>query len=315
MNEQSIYHLFREVCSNNAQKPAYTYKKDGQWVTLTWQEHQETCKKISKSLLALGIQKDDKVNILSQTRLEWIQCDMGIIHAGGVTVGIYPTLLAEECAYIVNHSDGVLVFVENQDQLKKILSVRSNMPNLKHIVLYDGQVDGAEGVMTWTDFLAKGESVTDEAFEERANSLTTEDLASIVYTSGTTGVPKGAMITHGNLLFTSWSAGESLYLEPYFENILFLPLAHVFARLVVYFCLRKALKTTIAESIEKVAENIRDARPHFFASVPRIYEKVYERITQGVEDAGGLKQKLFNWALNIGYQVSELKQKKQPIPG
>ena len=314
MNEQSVYHLFRTVCEENRDKIAFRYKKDGQWVPVTWQQHYESCKTISKSLMALGIQKGDKVNILSQTRLEWIQCDFGIANMGGVTVGIYPTLLADECAYIINHCDGVLIFVENDEQLEKVLSVRDKLKTLKHIVIFEGGSRSDQGVMSWQDFLSHATRVSDEAFEQAANALSGNDLASIVYTSGTTGVPKGAMLTHGNFIFTSWSASQCLYLEPHFETILFLPLAHVFARLIVHFCMRRALTINIAESIEKVAENIREVRPHFFASVPRIYEKVYERITQGVEDAGGLKKKLFNWALSVGYQVSEYKQKRQPVP-
>ncbi|MDQ7064276.1 MAG: long-chain fatty acid--CoA ligase [candidate division KSB1 bacterium] len=315
MNEQSVYHLFRDVCEKNSDKIAFRYKKDDRWIEVTWREHQETCKSISKSLMALGVQKGDKVNILSQTRLEWIQCDFGIIGAGATTVGIYPTLLPDEAAYIINHSDGVLIFVENDEQLQKVLTERDKLKQLKHIVIFDGSGKADNGVMSWQEFLQKGSAISDEEFEERANNIQRDDLAAIVYTSGTTGVPKGAMLTHGNFVFTSWSAAESLYLKPEFETLLFLPLAHVFARLIVHFCMRNALTINIAESIEKVADNLKETRPHFFASVPRIYEKVYEKITQGVEDAGGLKARLFNWALGVGYQVSELKQKKQSIPG
>lgn len=315
MNEQSIYHLFRDVCQKNADKVAFRFKKNGAWIPVTWQQHFETSKSISKSLLALGVKKDDKVNILSQTRLEWVQCDFGAVNIGAVTVGIYPSSLAEDCAYIINHSDAVVLFVENQEQLNKIISIRKQLTKLKHLILYDGKPAGIDKVMTWESFLAKGQTLSDEAFLKRTEDLKQEDVASIVYTSGTTGVPKGAMLTHGNLLFTSWSACESLYLAPHFETLLFLPLAHVFARLVVYFCMRTALTIAFAESIEKVADNLKEIRPHFFASVPRIFEKVYDKITSGVQDAGGVKEKLFRWAVGVGYQVSRLQQQKKTIPG
>ncbi|RMF65160.1 MAG: long-chain fatty acid--CoA ligase, partial [Calditrichaeota bacterium] len=272
MNEKSIFHLFRQVCEEHRDEIAYRFKRDGTWQTLTWGEHYETCKRISKSLIALGLEKGDKVNILGQTRLEWVQIDFGVQNIGAVTVGIYPSNLANDCAFIINHSEAVLLVAENQEQLNKIFEVRDQLPHLRHIVVIDPVADRPAEVLSWQAFLDAGRDVSDDTFLERTEAVTSDDLASIVYTSGTTGVPKGAMLTHGNFVFSSWSASESLYLEPYFETLLFLPLAHVFARLIVHFCMRKALTINIAESIDKVAENIRETRPHFFASVPRIYE-------------------------------------------
>jgi long-chain acyl-CoA synthetase len=314
MNEKSIYHLFRDVCEKNKNKVAFRFKKNGEWVPITWAQHAETCKSISKSLLALGVKKDDKVNILSQSRLEWVQCDFGAVSIGAVTVGIYPSNLADDCAYIINHSDAVIIFVENQDQLNKIISVRKQLTKIKHIVLYDGVPSGSNEAITWQDFLKQGVGIADEVFSKRAESLKPADVASIVYTSGTTGVPKGAVLTHGNLLFTSWSAAESLYLLPHMETLMFLPLAHVFARLIVYFSMRTAISIAFAESMEKVADNLKEIRPHFIASVPRIFEKVYDKITSGVQDAGGLKENIFRWSVGVGYHVSRLLQQKKSIP-
>jgi long-chain acyl-CoA synthetase len=314
MDKKSIYHLFREVCEKNRDKAAFRFKKSGEWVPVTWTQHAESCKSISKSLLALGIKKDDKTAILSQSRLEWVQCDFGAVSIGAVTVGIYPSNLPEDCAYIINHSDAVVLFVENQDQLNKIIPVRKQLTKMKHIVLYDGAPSGCEGVITWQEFLKKGESIPDATFTKRVEELKPADVASIVYTSGTTGVPKGAMLTHENLIFTSWSAVESLYLLPSMETVLFLPLAHVFARLIVYFCMRTGVTIAFAESLEKVPENLKEIRPHFIASVPRIFEKVYDKITSGVQDAGGVKEKIFRWSIGVGYQVSKLQQEKKAIP-
>jgi long-chain acyl-CoA synthetase len=314
MKHQSIYELLQEVSNANPDKVAYRYKSGAEWKTVTWGHNAETCKRISKSLMALGVKKGDRVCILSQTRLEWVQCDFGIVNCGAVTVGIYPTNLAPDCAYIINHCDAEVIFVENQEQLNKVQQVRKELPKLRHIIIFDGAGAADGPVLGFADFLRKGESVTDAQFEARAKDLKPDDLASLVYTSGTTGVPKGAMITHGNLLFTSDSAAQCLYLRPDFETLLFLPLAHVFARLIVYFCLYKALTIAFVESIEKIADNLKEVRPHFVCSVPRIFEKIHERITTGVQAAGGIKEKLFNWALGVGYQVSRLQQSKQPIP-
>ena len=315
MSEKSIYELFKNVCAKNQDKVAYRYKDNTDWKPVTWGENQETCKKISKSLMALGIEKDDKVNILSWTRLEWIQVDMATVSIGAVTVGIYHSNLPGDCAYIINHSDAVILFVENQDQLDKIIKVRNNLPDLKHIVIIEGEPSGAEAVMTWQEFMSKGENVTDEKFLARAAEIRPGDVASLIYTSGTTGLPKGAMITHENLVFTSWSALQSILVEPYFETLLFLPLPHVFARIIVYVCMRAALTVNIGESLEKVADNLKEVKPHFFATSPRAYEKTYIKITSTIQDTGGIKYKLFKWALRAGYAASKLQQQKKPVKG
>lgn len=315
MLEKSIYESFNNVCEKNKGKIAYRYKKGIDWKPVTWGEHQETCKKISKSLMALGIEKGDKVNILSQTRLEWIQVDIATVSIGAIIVGIYANNLPDDYAYIINHSDAVVLFVEDQEQLDKIFKVRNNLPNLKHIVIIDGESSGAEGVMTWQEFITKGINVTDNEFLARTVEMRPGDVASIVYTSGTTGVPKGALLTHENLVFTSWSVIQTLLIEPHFETILFLPLAHVFARIIVYVCMRAAITVNIGESIEKAADNLKEIRPHFFASVPRAYERTYIRVFSSVQDVGGIKYKIFKWALGVGYAVSKLQQQKRPVKG
>ncbi len=315
MLEKSIYEMFKNVCEKNKDKVAYRYKKGGEWIPVTWAENQDACRKISKSLMALGVRKGDKVDILSWTRLEWIQVDIATVSIGAVIVGIYPNNLADDCAYIINHSDAVVLFVENRTQLDKIVQVRNNLPHLKHIILIEGEASGVDGVMKWQEFMDKGAHISDDEFLSRTAELQPGDVASIVYTSGTTGVPKGAMLTHENLVFTSWSAIQSLYLEPYFENLLFLPLAHVFARIIVYVCLRGGLTTSIAESMETVVDNLKEIRPHFFGSPPRLYERAYARITSNAMDAGGIKYKLFKWALGVGSAVSELQQQKKPVTG
>lgn len=315
MMEKSIYELFKSVCEKNPDKAAYRYKPGGEWKPVTWKENQETCKNISKSLMALGVEKDDKVNILCSPRLEWIQIDMATVSIGAVIVGIYASNLSDDCAYIINHSDAVVLFVENQKQLDKIAVVRNDLPGLKHIVMIEGTPSGVEGVITWQDFLGKGTDITDEQFFARTEALQPGDVASIVYTSGTTGIPKGAMLTHENLVFTSWSALESLTIEPHFQNFLYLPLSHVFARIVVYFCLRAALTVNIGESREKLVENMQEVKPHFFATAPRVYEKAYIGIISKATDAGGIKHKMFRWALGIGYKVSKRQQQKKPVSG
>ncbi len=315
MLEKSIFELFKNVCEKNKDKVAYRYKDGTEWKPVTWGEHQETCKKISKSLMALGIGKDDKVNILSWTRLEWIQVDIATVSIGAVTVGIYHSSLPDDCAYIINHSDAVVLIVENQDQMDKISQVRNNLPHLKHIVIIDGEPSSAKGVMTWQEFISKGMNVTDDEFLVRTAEIRPRDVASLVYTSGTTGIPRGAMITHENLVFTSWSALQSILVQPHFETLLFLPLPHVFARIIVYVCMRATVTVNIGESMDKTGDNLKEVKPHFFATSPRLYERAYVRITSNLQDAGGIKYKLFKWALRVGYAGSRSQQQKRPVAG
>jgi long-chain acyl-CoA synthetase len=315
MLEKSIYELFKNVCEKNKDKIAYRYKDGTNWKPVTWGEHQETCKKISKSLMALGIKKGDKVTILSWTRLEWIQLDLATVSIGAITVGIYQSSLPDDCAYIINHSDAAVLIVENQGQLDKISEVRHNLPNLKHIVIIDGEPSGIKGVMTWQEFMLKGADVTDDEFFARTVEIRPGDVASFVYTSGTTGIPKAAMIMHENLVFTSWSALQSILMKPHFETLLALPLPHVFARIIVYVCLRAAVTINIGESLEKVGDNLKEVRPHFFVTAPRFYEKAYVKITSNAQDAGGIKHKIFKWALQVGYAVSKLQQQKKSVTG
>jgi len=315
MEYQSLYELFQGVSTTNSDRPAFKSKKGGAWVEIDWAEARDRVNRISRGLIALEVKKGDRVCILSGTRLEWVLCDYATVCSGAVTVGIYPSNLPADCAYIINHCDAELVFVENSQQLVKILEVRADLPNLRKIVIYDGQTDQANDVISWEEFLTKADGIDEEHRELRGKEIQPDDLASLVYTSGTTGVPKGAMITHKNLIFTSWSAGQCLYIEPQFCTLLFLPLAHVFARLIVYCCLANGNLTAFAEDLTTVGDNLKEIKPHFIASVPRVYEKVYDKVLSGAEAAGGIKLKLFNFAIDTGTQVSKLQQAKKGIPG
>jgi long-chain acyl-CoA synthetase len=311
---RTLPELFRQVTTSHADKVGFRFKRGGRWIDVTWAEQRATVGRIAKSLLALGVEKGDRVAILSGTRLEWAQCDSAIVNVGAVTVGIYQTNLAPDCAFILEHSDSRLVFVENDEQLQKVLSVRSRLPELREIVVFDGEGDGSPGVLTWSEFLARGDAVADESLEEAAERIAPDDLASLVYTSGTTGVPKGAMITHGNLVFSAVAASQALHVEPHFTTLLFLPLAHVFARMLIYMCQLSALGVAFAEEIAQVPANLREVRPHFIASIPRIYEKIHEKVVTTATDAGRLKRGLFEWAIEIGTRAARLRLAHRPVP-
>ena len=312
---QNIHEMLKETVDRHPDEPAYKwFTGPGHLDSITWSQFYEQVKKISKSLVALGVKKNDKVNILSYTCLRWILSDFGITTIGACTVGIYQSNLPKDCEYIINHSDAVVIFAEDEIQLNKLLGIRKNIPNVRKVVLFKGNYTKDDWAITFEEFLEIGKDVSDNDFKKRLNDVTPLNPAGIVYTSGTTGVPKGAVLTHDNITFTAQSVYLSANILDGDEVFLFLPLAHVFARTCVYATILVGCPTTITRSMDTIIEDIKIARPHWFASVPRIYEKVYSKVVSGAEAKGGLALKIFRWACKVGNEVSDCKQAGKSIP-
>jgi len=312
---QSTHHMLKDTVERYSNQTAYKWSTEpGRTESVTWSEFYEQVKAVGKSLIALGVKKDDKVNILSYSCYRWVLSDLGITSIGAVTVGIYQSNLPKDCKYIINHSDSVLVFAEDQQQLEKLLEIRKGIPNVHKVVLFKGNYTDEKSVLSFEDFLKLGKKVSDEEYFERVAEVGPQDPAGIVYTSGTTGVPKGAVLTHDNITFTAQSVRGCTEIQEGDEVFLFLPLAHVFARTCTYSSLLVGAATTFARSIDTLVDDIKAAQPHWFASVPRIYEKVYSKVLGGAEAKGGMALKIFNWSCDVGNQVSDYKLNKQPIP-
>jgi long-chain acyl-CoA synthetase len=282
--------------------------------SVTWREFQGQVRRVGKSLIALGVGHGDKISILSYSCYDWVLTDMGTECVGSVAVGIYHTNLAKDCRYIADHSDSVIVFAQNLDQLTKLVEVREGIPKVRKVVLFEGS-HASDWVLTYEQFLSLGDSVSDEALEARIAAVTPQDVAAIVYTSGTTGIPKGAMITHDNMTFTCQSVQQCADAGPGDVELLFLPLAHVFARLTVLTAIVTGTTTVFARSIDTLVEDLKVARPHWFTSVPRVYEKVYNKVVSGAEAKGGLALAIFRWAVRVGNDVSDCLLAKRPVPG
>lgn len=316
----NIQEMLRQTCTAYGNNDAYRwFRTPDQLESVTWNEFREQVKNVSKSLISLGVKKEDKVNIISYSCYRWVLCDLGISSIGGCTVGIYHSNLADDCRYIIDHSDAVVIFAEDEIQLQKLMSIREELPDIRKVILfsdYDGDDADGEGdwVISFEKFLALGRGVDDLAFETMAAAVTPEDPAAIVYTSGTTGVPKGAVLTHDNITFTAQSVVLSSDLHNGDHHFLFLPLAHVFARICIFGALKAASTTTFARDITTVIQDIGVARPHWFASVPRIYEKVYSKVISNAETKGGAALKIFRWACKTGEKYSDCLLNKQPIP-
>jgi long-chain acyl-CoA synthetase len=315
MTIQSVPQLLAQRIEATPDGTAFMRKQGQSWQDISWHQYGELVSRVSSSLLALDLKAGTRVCILSETRLEWVTCDSAIMNCGCVTVGVYPSNLPPECAFVINHSDTEVLFLENETQLNKIREIRNELPTVRKIIIFDGPTDATAGILSWNDFLALGETVTDTAVQARRDAIRPDDLASLVYTSGTTGTSKGVMLSHRNLVFTSESTRKALPMEPGWVTLLFLPLAHVFARLFALVSMDVGATVAFAEDAESVPKNMQEVRPHFFAAVPRVYEKFQAKVLAKITAGSILKRALFNRALQIGRQVSEYQQQGTEVPG
>ncbi len=312
---RNIHTMLDETVQRCGDRAAYrTILDGGETVSVTWNEFQNQVRRAAKSLIALGVGKGDKANILSYSNYRWVLTDVALASIGSCAVGVYHSLLAKDVQHIVNHSDGVLVFAEDLGQVEKLMEIRGQVPAIRKVILFKGTPPADDWVIGYDEFLELGKDIDDSALEARIDGVEADDAAAIVYTSGTTGVPKGAVLTHDNITFTAQSVRDSVFWRDGDETLLFLPLAHVFARTCVFTAMVAGTATSFARGINTISEDFKIARPHWFPSAPRVYEKVHTKIISTAQAKGGLALKIFNWAVKIGLEVSDLKVAKKPIP-
>ena len=316
MDASSIPQVFFDRAAQRGGKTAHMVKRDGAWQEISWQELRDIVRHVAKGLLTLGLQAGDRVAILSDSRAEWVQSDLGIMAAAGITVPIYASSTPDQAAYILQNSGATAMFIDTAAQLDKILAVRDQVPTLKHIVmLVDTPPGTADSILTLADLVQRGRDAADQeaVLEVRLQGLTPAHEATYVYTSGTTGPPKGVVQTHGNHLFMMESGSAVTDIGEGDVNLLFLPLAHSFARFESFLGFYKGWTTAFAESIDALSQNMREVRPMLVVSVPRVYEKVYASVQAGTAGSA-VKQAIFNWCVGVGRQASRLQQQGQPLP-
>ena len=289
-------------------------KVKGVWESQTWGEYGANAKKIGQALLASGMNPGDKVSILSQTRLEWVMCDMAIMCIGCVTAPVYHSNTKEQVLYIAEHSDARLMFIEDQEQLDKILEIWGRLPKVEKAVVFDAyHPKDLPNVTSFADFIETG--IDDDSFEQRIESSKPEEVISFIYTSGTTGHPKAGVINSDNVISMIKYLPDMLDIRKEDISLAYLPLAHIAERLLGHFLkLVYGNETAFAESIEDMPDNTRQVGPTILFGTPRVYEKYYARISIGIGDATWMQKKVYNWSVETGRKRSELLSKKKSIP-
>jgi long-chain acyl-CoA synthetase len=288
-------------------KDALVTKYDGQWIKTSTQEYLDKANAISRGLLRLGVNRNDKIAIISSNnRTEWHITDIGVLQTGAQTVPMYPTISAEDYEYILNHSESQYVFVSDIEVYQKLQSIKANVPLLKDVFSYND----IAGCKNWKEILELGADTSNQdVVEDRKNNVATTDLATIIYTSGTTGRPKGVMLSHQNIVSDVLMSAPRVPLRAGDTRALsFLPICHIFERMLTYLYQYYGISIYFAESIEKISDNLKEVKPHVMSVVPRLLEKVYDKIYAKGADLTGIKKALFFWALDLGMEYKPYKQ-------
>ncbi len=316
----TVGEMFLARVAETPDRDAFYYPElpSEEWKTLKWKEVDERVRAISGGLMALGIDHEERVAILSATRVEWILADIGILCAGAATTTIYPSNTPEECAFILVDSETRIVIAEDDSQVDKLIEVRDQIPHVFKVVTLQGSTSDDGWVITLKALEAVGRDYNRQnptAFTDRIAATRSDHLATLIYTSGTTGMPKGVELLHDCWTYT----GEGMEALAMFEmeterQFLWLPMSHSFGKVLEAAVIQMGIPTAVDGRIPKIVENLSIIKPTFMAAAPRIFEKVYNKVVTGAQDSGGVKLRIFRWSLDVGRQVSAIQQ-KGGIPG
>ena len=278
------------------QKNAFVDKRNGQWVSLSTQEYIDKANSLSRALIKLGIQANDKIALIStNNRSEWNICDIAIQQVGAISVPVYPNIDSDSYAYIFNDASVKLCFVSDQELADKVNAIKSQVATLTEIYSY---VD-CDGTINWSQLHEPENAELQAEVEKRKEAIKSEDLVTLIYTSGTTGKPKGVMLSHNNLLSNVVASEPRLPVESSAIALSFLPVCHVFERMILYLYQYTGVSIYFAESLDTIGDNLKEVKPNVFTAVPRLLEKVYDKIVAKGEALSGIKKKLFFWALGL----------------
>ncbi len=315
-NTLTIPDVFIDRVAKSGTKRAFQFPDGDGWAHLTWQQSFDRVRNIAGGLMSLELNREDRIAILSSTRIDWILADLGILCAGGATTTVYPSNLPEECRYIFTDSETTIAFAEDDGQVAKLVEERDNLPNLKKVITFEGKAGHDGWVITLAELEELGAKYNEEnadAFDESVKAGDAHDLSTLIYTSGTTGQPKGVELTHDCWVFEGQAIHETGMIREDDHQYLWLPLSHSFGKVLLSSQLATGYLTTVDGRIPKLVENLGQVKPTFMAAAPRIFEKVYNKVVTGAQKTGGVKYKIFQWSVGVGEEVSKkLQARKQP---
>ena len=306
----SVAQMFLNRVAATPHSEAFRYPQDHTWESVTWQHVGDRVYNIAGGLISLGIAPEDRVALASSTRYEWVLVNFAVMCAGTATTTVYPTTNASDVAYIVANSGSRVVVAEDQTQVDKLLEHRAELPDVSKVVIIDGNGDG-DWVITRNELEQLGKQLladSPNAIKERVATVGPGQLASLLYTSGTTGRPKGVRLTHGAWTYTAAAVDAVNILGPDDLNFLWLPLAHAFGMVMLALPLQIGFVTAIDGRVDKIVDNLAALRPTFMGAVPRIFEKAHAHIEEMIAEQGGLTKKIFDWAIGVGLKVSQARQ-------
>jgi long-chain acyl-CoA synthetase len=316
MTARTVSDLLLDRIAATPKREAFRHRHGSSWHSLTWSEVGERVRNIASGLRSLGLADEERCAILSSTRIEWILVDLGVLCAGGATTTIYPASTADECAYILGDSASSFVFAENDTQVAKLVAKRSELSGVRRVILLDGEGSEDGWIMTLADLEARGrdhDASHPGDFERIAKSIAPDALATLIYTSGTTGKPKGVELIHDCWVYEAEAIDKLGLLREDDVQFLWLPLAHSFGKVLEVAQLRIGFSTAVDGVIERLVENLGVVQPTFVAAVPRIFEKVHNKVVTGATEGGGVKARIFEWAMKVGRKCSKLEQQgKRP---
>lgn len=315
---KTVGDMFLKRVERDGDRPAFYFKEGGEWQAVGWNTFAKRAGAIASYLMGLGLQIQDKVCVVGSTSPAWCYCDVGGLLAGAVTLGAYPTLTPKQLGYILDHADTKVAFVEGLEEVNKILARRDELTKLEKVIVWDST--GVESLMEAHNWLVPFERVLQTpvdraAIEARVAAVDPNSTAIIVYTSGTTGPPKGAMISHDNIMAVMRNQDEAFAIDEGDVGLSFLPMAHVAERVLAFYGrINTGMGTYFASSIAKVLEEVVEVKPTIFGSVPRIFEKAYAKIMSTVEQAPPTRQRIFRWAERVGREAVQHWQAGKPVP-
>ncbi len=280
----------------------FSSKRNGEWDAVSTQEFLDQAMRVSKGLIALGIDAGDMVGLVSNTRYEWNVMDIAIQQVGAIVVPFYPNISENDYRYIFNNAGIKLCVVADEELLTKIRNIESDIPTLKNLFT----MEVVEGAPHWMEIADKGTDIEESKVRERMEKIKRDDLATIIYTSGTTGNPKGVMLSHGNILSNVESCIDPIPADENSRVLTFLPVCHIYERMLHYLYMYLGSSIYFAESMDTIGDNIREVKPHVFTAVPRLIEKVFDKIMANGDALTGIKRKLFFWAVALGEQYNEV---------